>query len=575
MSNIKIIDTFDGILNLRDALLEAPNKFYDLYEEYLREYSDTFYESVASNYEDEFDEDSKDSIVKLLTEDFDKLERVHKKFLEKTGGWEERISNVFNIEVDVAIVFSLGYGTDAAEFLRTAGANTVFLSAEKIVEFEMCDDIDVLISHEIAHFVHDKMGGRIFRDEYDDDLKKSSWSLYSEGFASYFGEKLLNGRGQWGYKFDIFCIENYYTLITELREDLNEGRSTSYFFPKWGKDFELYDIGYYIARRYIRYLLKKYTIEEICVFSIEEIVESVDDFLTYELEKRLRHKGSIEIKTDRLVLRRFRVEDANEMFDNWASRDEVTKTLAWRTHESIDETVEFLETVTSNYSNPKYYVWAITLEGEVIGSISCGNIHPINHSAEMGFALSDDYWNEGYTTEALNGVLDFLFGSVNMHRVMAVHLEGNDASAKVMKKAGMQYEGNLREAALSKTGEYTDLHMYSILEEDWNKNKIIENNQEMTTKEEFIKVDSFMIPKADHKKYLLDRQRLERLTREVFDEKYHLVIKDWSDSEDGEALLALNKDGELVDVMHLSPENVNWMLEFDTDESYKEALINR
>lgn len=52
--------------------------------------------------------------------------------------------------------------------------------------------------------------------------------------------------------------------------------------------------------------------------------------------------GTKTIETKRLILRRFRIEDADDMYSNWASDPEVTKFLTWPTHESVEGTRELV-----------------------------------------------------------------------------------------------------------------------------------------------------------------------------------------------------------------------------------------
>ena len=49
----------------------------------------------------------------------------------------------------------------------------------------------------------------------------------------------------------------------------------------------------------------------------------------------MQHKGTQALETERLILRRFEPGDAQSMFDNWASDDEVTAFLTWSTHENV------------------------------------------------------------------------------------------------------------------------------------------------------------------------------------------------------------------------------------------------
>ena len=82
--------------------------------------------------------------------------------------------------------------------------------------------------------------------------------------------------------------------------------------------------------------------------------------------------GTKTIETERLILRRYRVEDAEDMFRNWASVPEVTKFLSWPTHTSVDFTRKLLTDWVSYYEDGKTYNWGITLKGEdrVIGNIA-------------------------------------------------------------------------------------------------------------------------------------------------------------------------------------------------------------
>lgn len=86
----------------------------------------------------------------------------------------------------------------------------------------------------------------------------------------------------------------------------------------------------------------------------------------------MNHKGTILLKTDRLVLRKFVMEDADIVYKNWASEDKVTKFLTWPTHSDVEVTKAVLRSWIENYNKADFYNWAIELKelGEVIGNIS-------------------------------------------------------------------------------------------------------------------------------------------------------------------------------------------------------------
>ena len=185
----------------------------------------------------------------------------------------------------------------------------------------------------------------------------------------------------------------------------------------------------------------------------------------------LTHKGTKTIETDRLILRQFTMEDAPAMFRNWANDDEVTKHLTWPTHSDVEVTKMVLSDWTSHYAKPDFYNWAIVLKengGEPIGNISVVRINSNTDCATMGYCMSRAHWRKGVMPEALKAVVDFLFDEVGFNRIEAEHDVNNPASGRVMEKAGLRYEGTLRQSGRNNQG-IVDLVWRAILRSDWEK----------------------------------------------------------------------------------------------------------
>ena len=89
----------------------------------------------------------------------------------------------------------------------------------------------------------------------------------------------------------------------------------------------------------------------------------------------MRHAGTQEIETPRLLLRRLMPSDAPMMYANWANDPEVTRWLRWTPHKDVAETQELLSAWALLYPNEDYYQWAIVEKatGQVFGSISIYN----------------------------------------------------------------------------------------------------------------------------------------------------------------------------------------------------------
>ncbi len=183
----------------------------------------------------------------------------------------------------------------------------------------------------------------------------------------------------------------------------------------------------------------------------------------------LLHKGTGAISTDRLLLRRFELNDAYDMFKNWANDSEITKFLSWKPHSSVEDTKEILEKWVDEYKDDNIYNWVIELKeiGEVIGSICIVKLDEKNYSCEIGYCISRIYWNKGIMSESLKAVIDYLFSEIGFNRIAAKHDTNNVASGKVMLKSGMNYEGTLRQVEIRDNKEFYDLAVYAILKNDW------------------------------------------------------------------------------------------------------------
>ena len=137
----------------------------------------------------------------------------------------------------------------------------------------------------------------------------------------------------------------------------------------------------------------------------------------------MKHKGTVRLETERLILRPFTPEDALPMFRNWASDEEVTRFLTWPAHEDVKVTSCIIADWYKGYEAPDYYQWAIELKetGEPIGSIAAVRIDDRTEAATIGYCIGRRWWGQGITTEALREVIRFFFEEVGMNCVNACH----------------------------------------------------------------------------------------------------------------------------------------------------------
>ena len=179
----------------------------------------------------------------------------------------------------------------------------------------------------------------------------------------------------------------------------------------------------------------------------------------------MKHCGTKQIETKRLVLRRFRSEDASAMYKNWASDPEVTRYLMWPTHTSEEVSKKVLADWVSSYEKEDYYQWAIVVKengDEPIGSISIVGLKEQVGLAHIGYCIGRSWWHQGITSEALEAVIRFCFEELEANRVESRHDPNNPHSGAVMKKCGMTFEGTLRQADWNNQG-MCDASYYGIL----------------------------------------------------------------------------------------------------------------
>lgn len=181
----------------------------------------------------------------------------------------------------------------------------------------------------------------------------------------------------------------------------------------------------------------------------------------------LAHKGTKTIDTKRLSLRRFRIEDAQAMFDNWASDEQVTKYLTWPPHTDLDTSRYVIQSWIVGYENPETYQWAIALRDD---DIPIGSISVVSHDdrvgkMEIGYCIGRPWWHQGIMTEALEAVMSFLFCEVGAKRIEAAHDVNNPNSGAVMVKCGMRFEGILRRSGHNNQG-ICDICWYAAIRDE-------------------------------------------------------------------------------------------------------------
>ncbi len=126
--------------------------------------------------------------------------------------------------------------------------------------------------------------------------------------------------------------------------------------------------------------------------------------------------------------------------------------------------------VAERYENAEAVDWGIVYKGNgrFIGGCGIVGWDLENARAEMGYVLSRQYWGQGLMPEAVRAMIAFGFEKMGLNRLEARCITENTASARVMEKAGMLYEGTLRQREFIK-GAYRDTKIYSILKSEFSR----------------------------------------------------------------------------------------------------------
>lgn len=178
-----------------------------------------------------------------------------------------------------------------------------------------------------------------------------------------------------------------------------------------------------------------------------------------------------QLETKRLILRPLVQSDAENIFE-YAKNPNVSLFTLWEPHKTVTDSLNFIvDYAHSLYREKVPEPFAITLRenpNKVIGTVGCFWVSKSSKSMELAYAVAESYWGKGLVTEASEAVVDYCFKTFEINRMQARCKTENKASARVMEKIGMTFEGTLKSAIFHRN-RFWDMHYYSVLKDDWNK----------------------------------------------------------------------------------------------------------
>lgn len=176
---------------------------------------------------------------------------------------------------------------------------------------------------------------------------------------------------------------------------------------------------------------------------------------------------SVRVLSERLILREFDIADEAAVH-GYASDPVVTRFMVWGPN-SAEETRRFIAEAIANSQSPDRRAFDLAIVASrtqtLIGGAALRVLAPEQGHGEIGYVLHRDYWSQGYATESTQALLRFGFDELGLRRISATCDPDNHASARVLQKAGLQFERRIPHH-LCVRGEWRDSLMFACTSDD-------------------------------------------------------------------------------------------------------------
>ena len=166
----------------------------------------------------------------------------------------------------------------------------------------------------------------------------------------------------------------------------------------------------------------------------------IEDFLIYNSQiysiEEITVHGTAELWTERLILRKYRPEDAEPLYRYLGTDPATTRYSGWNPYATMEAAQETVRRFIAGYDDEHTYSWVMDIDDVVVGTIGAYD-HQEDH-IEVGFSIVRSWQGRGLATEALRKVLEYLTENEGIPCVTAWCASENTASRRVLEKAGMR-----------------------------------------------------------------------------------------------------------------------------------------
>lgn len=173
-------------------------------------------------------------------------------------------------------------------------------------------------------------------------------------------------------------------------------------------------------------------------------------------------------ETDRLQMRPFAYSDIPD-FLAYRLDPDIARFQSWSVldAETAGDFIDVMQATKPGVPGDGYQMGVALRDSDLlIGDLYLKLLEYDRRQAEIGYTVSRQYQGKGYGTEAVTGLLDYVFFVLELHRVIAYAATENVRSVKLLERVGFRCEGHLRQSVHC-DGKWQDEYLFAILVQEW------------------------------------------------------------------------------------------------------------
>ena len=177
----------------------------------------------------------------------------------------------------------------------------------------------------------------------------------------------------------------------------------------------------------------------------------------------LKHTGTIQIESERLILRKFVYSDIPHMLKNWIANPAVQNEYGEPAYKTVDDVHELLSKWIANYNNDNFYRWAIILKenNENIGQIAFCKVYTEIETAEIEYCIGENYVGKGFGKLLYSKLISELVSS-GFHTAIGGIALPNEASVRLHESLGFKQVAQFQEVG-NKFGRWIDVGFWQVM----------------------------------------------------------------------------------------------------------------